>query len=65
MLAVYGKHKNDKRFRGFNFDNGTFEPNKINITVFTNSKEVRNRLQNEVDFMNEQNKEYTFEISEI
>lgn len=62
MLAVYGKHKNDKRYKGFNFKDGTFEVNKINITTFTNNEEVRNRLQSEVDFMNKKNKDYNFEI---
>ena len=60
MLEVYGKHKNSKKFIDFNFDKGAFEVNKIYVTVFTDNKETRNSPQNQIDFMNKQNKDYVF-----
>ena len=63
MLAVYGKHKNGKRFYGFNFSKGTFEINKIYVTMFPENQ--REKLEEEVNFMNKHNKEYIFEIREV
>lgn len=65
MLAVYGKHKNSKKFYGFNFKDGRLEANKIFITLFNDDEDTRKKLEDEVDFMNKHNRDYTFEIRKI
>lgn len=38
MLAIYGKHNNDKRYSGLDLENGGLVVNRIHMTVFDESQ---------------------------
>lgn len=63
FYRVYGKHKNDKTFRAMDMSNGTFTSNLIYASFFYEHE--YEGLQREVDYMNEHNPDYTFEIREV
>ncbi len=63
LLAVYGKHKNDIKFRGFNMKNNVFVDRKIHLTLYNPIH--KEELQEEIDFMNEHNKDYIFELRRV
>jgi len=66
MFGIKGKKKTDKRFRPFNYKDGKFEINKINQTIWwENTEEMKNHVQKLVDYMNENNSEYIFELEKI
>lgn len=57
---VYGKKKTDKRFKPFDMKDNKFVINLFYASMFTeNDLEA---LTKEINFMNEMNPEYTFEI---
>lgn len=57
---VYGKKKTDKRFMPFDMKDNKFVVNLFYASMFTeNDLEA---LTKEINFMNEMNPEYTFEI---
>lgn len=60
MYIVYGKRKDERRFRPFDMNGNRFVVNLIHATVFP--PEQLSRLQEEVEFMNEHNPDYIFEI---
>ena len=60
MYIVYGKRKDERRFRPFDMNGNRFVVNLIHATVFP--PEQLSRLQEEVDFMNTHNPDYIFEI---
>lgn len=60
FYIVYGKHKNEKRFRPFDMNGNRFVTNLIHATVF--ESEQLPRLKKEVAYMNKYNPDYVFEI---
>lgn len=57
---VYGKKKTEKRFKPFDMKENKFVVNLFYASMFTeNDLEA---LTKEINFMNEMNPEYTFEI---
>ena len=60
MYIVYGKRKDERRFRPFDMNGNRFVTNLIHATIFTN--EQLPKLREEVEFMNEHNPDYIFEI---
>jgi hypothetical protein len=60
MYVVYGKHKEDKRFKPFDMRNNKFVINLINASMFDPTQ--LEELKKEVNYMNELNKDYVFEI---
>jgi len=57
---VYGKKKTEKRFKPFDMKDNKFVVNLFYASMFTeNDLEA---LTKEIDFMNEMNPEYTFEV---
>ena len=66
MYGIKGKKKTDKRFKSFNYKDGKFEANKINQTIWwENTEEMKNYVQELVDYMNENNPEYIFKLEKI
>lgn len=63
MLAIYGKHKNDKRFKAFNDSNGVFVTNRIHMTIYQDHQ--LEDLEEYVRGLNELNPEYVFEIRKV
>ena len=60
MYIVYGKRKDEKRFKPFDMSGNKFVVNLIHATVFF--EEQLGELKKEVDYMNEHNPQYVFEI---
>jgi hypothetical protein len=60
MYVVYGKLKTEKRFKPFDMNNNRFVVNLIHATVFDESQ--LEALKREVEYMNEHNPDYIFEI---
>ena len=57
---VYGKKKTEKRFKPFDMKDNKFVVNLFYASMFTeNDLEA---LTKEINFMNEMNPEYTFEV---
>jgi len=57
---VYGKKKTEKRFKPFDMRDNKFVVNLFHASMFTeNDLEA---LTKEINFMNEMNPEYTFEV---
>lgn len=63
MLAFYGKKKTDKTFKMYNIKNDTFVDRKIHVTVF--DEEEKDELKKDIDYMNEHNPNYIFELRKI
>lgn len=57
---VYGKKKTDKRFKPFDMRDNKFVVNLFHASMFTEND--LEELNKEIQFMNEMNPEYTFEI---
>ena len=57
---VYGKKKTEKRFKPFDMRDNKFVVNLFYASMFTEND--LESLTKEIDFMNEMNPEYTFEI---
>ena len=60
IYMVYGKEKTAKRFKPFDMFNNKFVINLIHASMF--GAHDLERLQKEVAYMNEHNKDYIFEI---
>lgn len=60
MYIVYGKRKDEKRFKPFDMNGNKFVVNLIHATVFFD--EQLEELKKEVTYMNEHNPDYVFEI---
>lgn len=63
MLAIYGKHKNDKRFKAFNDSEGVFVSNRIHMTIYQDHQ--LEDLEKYVRSLNELNPGYVFEIRKV
>ncbi|PAV30227.1 hypothetical protein CIL05_07100 [Virgibacillus profundi] len=63
MLAIYGKLKNEKRFRMYNLKEDCFVERKIFVTLFHESQ--KDELQEDVDYMNKHNPNYIFELRKV
>jgi len=63
MLAIYGRRKTDSRFKPFDSTNGALVNNRVYMTLY--SVEQREELEDYVTYMNENNKDYEFEIREV
>lgn len=57
---VYGKKKTDKRFSPFDMSKNRFVVNLFHASMFTIDDMLK--LKKEVDYMNQHNSEYQFEI---
>jgi len=57
---VYGKKKTEKRFKPFDMRDNKFVVNLFYASMFTEND--LESLTKEIDFMNEMNPEYTFEV---
>ena len=60
LYIVYGKHREMKRFRPMDMKENDFVLNKIHASTFTESE--LSDLKNEVNYMNDKNPHFTFEI---
>jgi len=60
LYIVYGKRKDEKRFKPFDMNGNRFVTNLIHATVFP--PEQLPKLREEVDYMNKYNPDYVFEI---
>ncbi len=60
LYIVYGKRKDEKRFKPFDMNGNRFVTNLIHATIFPS--EQLPKLREEVDFMNTHNPDYIFEI---
>lgn len=60
VYIVYGKHKNDKRFKPFDMKNNKFVINLFYASLFF-EKDLKD-LTNEVEYMNKYNENFVFEI---
>ena len=60
FYIVYGKRKDEKRFKPFDMNGNRFVTNLIHATVFP--PEQLGKLQKEVNYMNQHNPDYIFEI---
>lgn len=60
IYMVYGKLKTQKRFMPFNMKENKFEVNLIHASMFFEND--LGKLKKEIEYMNEYNKEYVFEI---
>jgi hypothetical protein len=63
MLMVYGKGPTDKKFRPMDYHKGVLVNNKIHATMFDEDKKAQ--LETSVNYMNENNPGYTFEIRTV
>ena len=63
MYRIYGKLKTEKRFKAFDCNNGTFVENLIYASFFYDSE--LEQLKKEVEYMNDNNEEYIFEIRKV
>jgi hypothetical protein len=60
---IYGKHRNDKRFKPLDYSEGIFVTNRIYASMFREYELPR--VKKAVDFMNKNNKDYMFEVRTI
>lgn len=60
MYRIYGKQKNEKRFKALDLKNGVFVNNLMYASFFHGNE--LDQLRKVVRDLNEQNKEFTFEI---
>lgn len=60
---VYGKHKSMKQFKAFDMKENKFVGNLIYASTFT--EDQKDDLQKEIDYMNDKNEQYTFEIRKV
>lgn len=60
MYRIYGKQKTEKRFKALDLKNGVFVNNLIYASFFY-EHELK-QLKKVVQDLNEQNREFTFEI---
>lgn len=65
MLAIYGRRKDSNSYRGFNVTKKKFANHEYDVYPTSFSDEIYDELQEEVDYMNEHNKNYVFEIWKI
>ena len=60
MYRIYGKQKNEKRLKALDLKNGVFVSNLIYASFFYENE--LEQLKKVVQDLNEQNREFTFEI---
>ena len=60
MYRIYGKQKNEKRFKALDLKNGVFVNNLMYASFFY--KNELKQLKKVVQDLNEQNEEFIFEI---
>ena len=60
MYRIYGKLKKEKRFKALDLKNGVFVNNLMYASFFYENE--LEQLKKVVQDLNEQNKEFTFEI---
>ena len=60
MYRIYGKQKNEKRFKALDLKNGVFVNNLMYASFFYENE--LEQLKKVVQDLNEQNREFTFEI---
>lgn len=60
MYRIYGKQKNEKRFKALDLKNGVFVNNLMYASFFYEHE--LEQLKKVIQDLNEQNREFTFEI---
>ena len=60
IYRIYGKQKNEKRLKALDLKNGVFVSNLIYASFFYENE--LEQLKKVVQDLNEQNREFTFEI---
>lgn len=60
LLLIYGKHKNDKKFKPMDLGEGCTVNNKLYATVFR--EESRSEVEDLVKSLNAENPDWTFEV---
>lgn len=60
MYRIYGKQKTEKRFKALDLKNGVFVNNLMYASFFYENE--LEQLKKVVQDLNEQNREFTFEI---
>ena len=60
MYRIYGRQKNEKRFKALDLKNGVFVNNLMYASFFYENE--LEQLKKVVQDLNEQNREFTFEI---
>jgi len=60
FYRIYGKHVSGKKFKPFDFGSGKFVNNLIYASYFSAS--MKSELDKEIQFLNDNNPEYTFEL---
>jgi len=63
MIRIMGKLKTEKKYKGFDYHNGTFESKIIHQTLWGN--EHKEYVKGLVEHMNNYNKDYIFKIDKI
>lgn len=63
IYRIYGKEKGTKIMRAFDFNKGVFVGNLIYASFFY--EDEYEKLVKEVDYMNENNPDYIFEIRKV
>ena len=60
IYLVYGKKKTEKRFKPFDMKDNKFVVNLFHASIF--QEEQKEKLDEEIEIMNDLNPEYTFEV---
>jgi hypothetical protein len=62
-FRIYGKEKNQKTFKAFDYQNGAFVNNLIYATLI--KEDELEKAKKAIQFMNDNNKEYIFELRSV
>lgn len=60
FYRIYGKHITDKKFRAFDYGSGKLVNNLIYASYFSAS--MKSELDKEIEILNKNNPEFTFEL---
>ena len=60
---IYGKHKDDKQFLAMDLGRGVFVKNLIYASIIEESE--KEKAETEVNYMNDSNPDFTFELRKM
>jgi len=63
MIRILGKKLTDKKYQGLDYKEGVLESKRIFHTMWPDTE--KKHVQTLIDYINEQNKDYTFKLDTI
>ena len=62
-FRIYGKERNQKAFKAFDYQNGAFVDNLIYATLI--KEDELEKAKKAIQFMNDNNQEFIFELRKV